>query len=202
MGMRTQAERLFQIYRSSLLNGPEADEAFMRPLQPLMSDMFFSNSLVSKAITLSRGHPFLLQLLGSELVDAVSGGGGELPADQFPAPGAIERLESEILNPAWRLTDDSQKRVLSVIAQHYATTQRPIGAQEVGTLMPRGTGGDRARVNEILQQLVALGLVFQPQPDQFALMIPLSEKMILGRSAELADAGEEKQLWYRGARVR
>lgn len=149
---RTYAERMFEIVRLTRLNRSGTIEALAKPLEQMGPPLHFANDLIDKTANYSRGHPYLVQFFGKEMVEAVFNNGGTLSADQFPTQETYNKIDTEVFEPRWRRLSDQQKDLLATIARVSQYANSDFSVEDAARFAAGNGQGDTEQVRPLLEQ--------------------------------------------------
>jgi len=177
---RTYTERMFQVLHLDRLTRDETWQAITVPMADLMPPLYASKELLSKAVDLSGGYPYLIQFFGKELVEQLLENGGTLASAAFPTRDTLDRLDAGLFGARWSKTTDKQRDFLGLIARRENKARTEFTAQEIGGLSRDGDLSG-AQATQMLNALCERGLIYRTRRGKFAFTVPMSEEMIIRR---------------------
>ncbi|MGH9071501.1 MAG: AAA family ATPase [Acidimicrobiales bacterium] len=180
---RTYSERMFRGEEVSSLAGPEAVEAFVRPLEG--TGVSADGDLVERVVEEVEGYPYFVQLWGAELWEAAHLAGvgnlstlllAEIEQDIY------RRLDLDFYEPRVdSLTPAEQDLLL-------ATTNCPYPPLKTGDIHTR-SGKKEGNVNVLMGRLTEQGVLFRVQMGQYEYTAPKFHAYLQRRAARLAQSG-------------
>ena len=159
----------------------EAFQAISNPIRQRNPPMNMSSDVIYHAARLSGGHPYLIQLLGKELIDQVMQHKGILKVDEFPSGDALERLESGFFGMMWKQSSLQEQELLRKIVDHQPDNARSASKDDKSTGFSVNSCIGDGPAGALLDGLCDRGILYKTPDRRYAFTVPMSEMMIKRR---------------------
>ncbi len=180
---RTYTERMFRGEEISRLQGDEAIEAFVRPLDD--TGVRADHTLVDRVVAEVEGYPFFIQLWGAELWEAAQIAGvhhfNEALLNSVE-PDIYRRLDIDFYDGRVEsLTPAEQDLLMSTAACRYP----PLRTADIH----RRAGKSEGNVNVLMGRLAEQGVIFRIQKGQYEYTAPKFHQYLKRRVSRLEQRG-------------
>ena len=180
---RTFSERMFHTITLDRLKDADSRDAITKPVAQAQCPIQFSNESVDAITKSSGGYPYFIQFICREVFDIfIQQRAANQPAS-VPVQEIEQKLDSDFFFGRWSKTTDRQREFLSVIADldnaDEEFTVQEIVARSKQRLEKPFTP---SHVNQILNTLAGLGLVYRNRHGKYSFAVPLLGKFIRRQS--------------------
>lgn len=177
---RTFSERMFHILFLQSLNQDESKEAILKPIEDANCPLTLDDKSVSTITEMSGGYPYFIQFICREVYDAFIQRIDNKQSATVPVAEIEHKLDTDFFAGRWAKATDRQRELLSVIAElencGNEFTVQEITAKSKAILE---NSFNNSNVNQMLNALIAQGLVFRNRYGTYAFAVPLLNKFIL-----------------------
>lgn len=180
---RTYTERMFHTLMLERLSEGEARDAIVKPIEISKSSLFFSENVISEAITSSGGYPFFIQYICKEIFDAWIGKMQVGEAPSVPKAEIIAKLDQDFFAPRWSRATDRQQAFMQVIA----TLESGEGEFTVPEIVTASkeilkNSFSPSHAVQILGNLTERGFVYRNRRGAYCFAVPLLAQFIRRQS--------------------
>lgn len=175
---RTYAERMFRVLVLQKLDEGASRDAVLKPVQNANLPPLPPES-VDEIIRMSGGYPYFIQFICKEAYDAFAQGVGN-NGHRLPAAAIERKLDADFFAGRWARANARQRELMLAIAS-LENGGAEFTAHEIAgrSKTPPGETFTSGQAEQILEALMAQGLVFQNRCGRYSFAIPLFGKFIL-----------------------
>lgn len=182
---RTFAERMFRVVVLERLSEADSKDAILKPIEKENCPIKLDSDSVNLVIKQSGGYPYFIQFICREVYDAFLPkiAVGETPS--VPLEEITRKLDTDFFAGRWSRATDRQRELLYVIAK-LETNNDEFAVQEIVELSKKLTEKpfSPSHVNQMLNSLIAAGLVYRNRFGRYSFAVPLLGQFILRQHEE------------------
>ena len=176
---RTFSERMFHTITLDRLKEADSRDAITKPVAQAQCPIQFSDESVATITRSSGGYPYFIQFICLEVFDIFIQQRAANQAASVPIREIEQKLDSDFFFGRWSKTTDRQREFLSVIAD-LDNADDEFSVQEIVTRSKQRLEKPftPSHVNQILNTLAGLGLVYRNRHGKYSFAVPLLGKFI------------------------
>lgn len=182
---RTFSERMFRVVVLDRLDRQASRDAITKPIENEYSSLHLTDDSIDQIVDDSAGYPYFIQFICREVFDAAlqQVDAGETPF--VPMADIMRKLDADFFAGRWAKATDRQRDLLTVIAnlEHSDgefTVQEVVELSQEISVKKFGP----SHVNQMLQTLSNLGLVYKNRYGKYSFAVPLFGQFILRQTPE------------------
>jgi len=183
---RTFAERMFEIVQIDRLDNKASREAILTPINTTPNcPVSLSDGLTNTIVERSGGYPYFIQFICREVFDVALQRLEVKEKPIVPLNEIIRKLDTDFFAGRWSKATDRQRDLLVQIAK-LDTCDSEFTIQEIVEASKQSGGGSSfssSHANQLLNQLIDIGLVFKSRHGKYSLGVPLLAQFISRWSA-------------------
>ncbi len=176
---RTFSERMFHTITLDRLKEADSRDAITKPVAQAQCPIQFSDESVATITRSSGGYPYFIQFICREVFDIFIQQRAANQAASVPIREIEQKLDSDFFFGRWSKTTDRQREFLSVIAD-LDNADDEFSVQEIVARSKQRLEKPftPSHVNQILNTLAGLGLVYRNRHGKYSFAVPLLGKFI------------------------
>lgn len=176
---RTFSERMFHTITLDRLKEADSRDAITKPVAQAQCPIQFSDESVETITRSSGGYPYFIQFICREVFDIFIQQRAAKQAASVPIREIEQKLDSDFFFGRWSKTTDRQREFLSVIAD-LDNADDEFSVQEIVARSKQRLEKPftPSHVNQILNTLAGLGLVYRNRHGKYSFAVPLLGKFI------------------------
>lgn len=176
---RTFSERMFRVLFLDRLNYEDSRDAILKPISVANCPVSFNDESVETICETSDGYPYFIQFMCREVYDVFIQQVAEGDVTGVPVEEILRKLDTDFFAGRWAKATDRQRQLLIVIvmlqkAEDEFTVQEIV--EHSARVLPKPFSSSHA--NQLLQSLIANGLVYKNRHGKYSFAVPLLDRFI------------------------